>query len=87
MILRTNADQISSLCSISVLAGGRLLITEHNLVEPGYVKVCFDRVHQTVAGQAVVRNNIYFASLDKDRYSPFSKRDKLSYEAAECDAL
>jgi hypothetical protein len=53
--------------SISLFVGGRLLVTEHNLLQAGYVDVSFDSIEQTVAGRAIASNSSYQADASSDR--------------------
>ena len=57
----------AQLVSLSVLAGGRLLISAENLLQPGYFRVSFGKVDDTIAGSALVANRPFYAQMPAER--------------------
>lgn len=44
-------------CSLSILAGGQILITADNLAQPGYFRVHFYNINTSLAGRAVLKDS------------------------------
>lgn len=64
--LRTLLPGISH-TSISVVAGDKVMVTEENILKPGFASVHFERVDETVSGQAYLTSNMFEAKLSSSR--------------------
>lgn len=49
-------------CSLSIVAGGQILITADNLAQPGYFRVYFYNVKTSLAGEAVLKDSAQIQS-------------------------
>ena len=51
-----------TLCrSISVVAGDKVMVTEENLLRAGFASIQFDRLDETVGGQALLSGRLFEA--------------------------
>jgi len=52
-------------CSISVVAGDKVMVTEENLLKAGFASIHFDKLDETVSGQALLSGKLYEAKVSR----------------------